>query len=76
MRRQSIQEQYKALQNTCQEMSEHIRGLQEDLDLAYKELCYLHEFICYKELETEYACFQEMAHEEYYGDLPFPRLTL
>ena len=76
MRKQSLQEQYTTLQRNCHEMSEHIQDLQDDLDHAYSELHFLYEFISYKNLENEFSYFQKNAHEEYYDDLPFPRLTL
>lgn len=76
MRKQSLHEQYTTLQQSCQEMQEHILDLQKDLDLAYRELYYLHAFINYKNLGEEFSYFQKNAHEEHSGDLPFPWLTL
>lgn len=76
MRKRSLQEQYNDLQDYCNEMRGHIQELQDDLDLAYKELHYLREFISCKNLEQEFSCFQKNAHEEYDNDLPFPRLTV
>lgn len=72
----SLQRRYEALRIYCQEMREHIRDLQDDLEQAQTELHYLHEFICYKKLEDEYSHFEANAHEEYDEDSPFPRLTL
>ena len=71
-----LQERYDNLQAHCLEMSEYIQDQSRELERAYSELRYLHEFISYKGLSEEYSYFEENAHEEYDKDCPFPRLTL
>jgi hypothetical protein len=67
---------YQNLQQRYEEMNDFLMSLLEDTKCNETDLKYLTDFIHYKNLDEEFRCFRENAHEDTASDLPFPRLTL
>lgn len=67
---------YHELQERCDEMSEHISGLNDDCRRQSEELRYFSEFISFKGLKEEFRYFRENAFEDPEDEMPFPRLII
>lgn len=71
-----LKKRYQNLQERYDEACDVIQHLMDEQNRTDEEIRYLHEFISYKHLDSEFWYFRENAHEVQDPELPFSSLVL